>query len=170
MKDLPLEITMESLSREPEGSYLLADMRSEQERERGRIYRRGCPACAGARRMAAGDGRAGGAGLRPGRIQPGRGAGAAQTRNPRVQPGGRLSGLADPSAQAEGGRSGRRAHRSQPVKEIPTKALQQVHPGHQDLRPAAARRPRRRVHLRRQGLHAHGQAVPAAQAPQQVSV
>ena len=37
MKCLPLEISMESLSRVPAESYLLADMRSEQERERGRI-------------------------------------------------------------------------------------------------------------------------------------
>lgn len=37
MEQLPLEITMEALSREPEGSYLLADMRSEQDRERGSI-------------------------------------------------------------------------------------------------------------------------------------
>ena len=37
MERLPLEITMEALSREPEGSYLLADMRSAQERERGGI-------------------------------------------------------------------------------------------------------------------------------------
>ena len=37
MERLPLEITMEALSREPEGSYLLADMRSAEERERGGI-------------------------------------------------------------------------------------------------------------------------------------
>ena len=37
MESLPLEITMEALSREPEKSYLLADMRSEEERERGSI-------------------------------------------------------------------------------------------------------------------------------------
>lgn len=37
MKQLPLDVTMEALSREMEGSYLLADMRSEQERERGSI-------------------------------------------------------------------------------------------------------------------------------------
>ena len=37
MESLPLEITMEALSREPEKSYLLADMRSKEERERGSI-------------------------------------------------------------------------------------------------------------------------------------
>ncbi len=37
MEPLPLEITMDALAQLPEGSYLLADMRSEQERERGSI-------------------------------------------------------------------------------------------------------------------------------------
>ena len=37
MEPLPLEITMEALSREPENSYLLADMRSQEDRERGSI-------------------------------------------------------------------------------------------------------------------------------------
>lgn len=37
MEQLPLEITMEAIAREPEGSYLLADMRSEQERAFGSI-------------------------------------------------------------------------------------------------------------------------------------
>ena len=37
MEPLPLEITIEAMSREPENSYLLADMRSQEDRERGSI-------------------------------------------------------------------------------------------------------------------------------------
>ena len=37
MEPLPLEITMDALALMPQGSYQLADMRSEQEQERGNI-------------------------------------------------------------------------------------------------------------------------------------
>lgn len=37
MEPLPLEITMEALAQAPAGSYLLVDMRSAQDRDRGRI-------------------------------------------------------------------------------------------------------------------------------------
>ena len=168
MEPLPLEITMDALAQLPEGSYQLADMRSEQGHERGNIP--------GAMALPASSLDV----WQPEADVPvvlvcARGIYSQEAAQQLRDRGASASSLAGGypawllfQLQQKEAAAVTAPGRGQPGEAVPAAAVEQIHPSHPNLRSAAAGGSGRRVHLRQEGLHAHGQAVSEAAPAQQI--